>query len=730
MRRRLALLPLLLLPALLPAQVGIGQWRSHLSYHRVNELCLAGEVMYAAAPQGLFSVDLKSLEVEFHDKTTTLNDVGIATLAYDEATRTLVVAYDNANIDLLRDGQTYNISDLKRSSLSGDKSIYRIRFHQRRAYLACAFGIVVLNLDRQEIEDTWYIGPEGAHDAVRDLAFYHDSIVAAMDTCLRAISQEVRFPNIASNWSLYDTLAGCRRLEVWQDSLLRVTGGDIRSLRVCDGRLVVTYPDHIEADGTEYRTVDWLSNMNAHDALLLPNGTLFVAHDWASMVSIKEGAITSYRPSCPASDNVYAFHPFRDRLLLCPGGKSSTHSNAYFTPSIGLFTENHWSNLPADAPIYDILSVSVNPRNTSQMLAAAWGYGIVEYEDGLAVALYDDSNTPALQPYTSGNFHSLRTGAICHDPQGNAWMTVSKTDDGLVRRSKEGDWQSFYTGNMVEDKELDKILYDTVNRLVWFCGQPNRLFVADADGHTAWVDPNQGAKMETSAVTCMAQDHNGQLWFGTNKGLKVISSAAQAFDNGGNGEKSPVNCSNITISNDEFAEYLMAYESVTCLAVDGANRKWVGTAAGGLYLISANGQEELLHFTATNSPLFSNKITAIGIQPQTGEVFIGTPQGTQSYRGTATYASSQPQKEIHVFPNPVEPGYDGPIAVRGFSRNALVHISDAAGHVVFSGTADGGQVVWNGCTLAGQPVASGVYFVFASDEQGKNRAVGKVLIVR
>ena len=111
-------------------------------------------------------------------------------------------------------------------------------------------------------------------------------------------------------------------------------------------------------------------------------------------------------------------------------------------------------------------------------------------------------------------------------------------------------------------------------------------------------------------------------------------------------------------------------------------------------------------------------------------MFVGTDKGLQSFRSTATYATSIPQNEIYAFPNPVHPDYTGAIAIKGFTRDALVHITDAAGHVVFSTTAHGGQAIWYGRTLDGKQVASGTYFVFASDESGTMKSVAKVLIIR
>ena len=226
------------------------------------------------------------------------------------------------------------------------------------------------------------------------------------------------------------------------------------------------------------------------------------------------------------------------------------------------------------------------------------------------------------------------------------------------------------------------------------------------------------------------QDRSGDLWFGTDKGLKVIYDGYRAFANGGNGETSPVNCSNILFNEDGINEYLMAYESITCMAVDGANRKWVGTSNNGLYLISANGLEQLHHFTTANSPLASDKIVALTVHPESGVVYVGTDMGLQSYRSTATVGYTEPLADIHAFPNPVRPGYDGPIAVKGFTRDALVHITDARGHVVFSTNAHGGQAVWNGRTNNGDRVSSGTYYVFASDASGNMRSVAKILVIR
>ena len=759
------------------SQVAIGQWRDHLAYGSLHKVCLADKRVYGTADKGLFHYDRQEQTLSRMSKVDGLSDVGISTVAYDPVSRYLVVAYNNANVDVVYDDKVYNISDIKRSSISGDKGIRNIRFQNHKAYLACTFGIVVVDLERREIAETYYIGTGGAYLAVNDIAFTDSVIIAATATGLRTAQRSSRFLNIASNWAA-DTSSLLRGVAVDQIELNGTTllvsadyygdgsrcifkfslhngtpveqstlpwlSGAIRSLRSANNRVAVSYRDSVTVYNSAYAPmltvgdVDWLE-MQANDAVCATDGTLWIAHNWAGLVAVSpSGALLhSLTPTSPVSDNVYRLVPYKDRMMVCPGGRLTTYEKAYLGGNIYTFQKEQWQQLDQSSGIAfsDVLDVAVNPKNKKQMLAAAWGCGIVDITDNKPVALYDNNSTAGvLHPFTSGNYSSLLTGAVAYDSKGNAWMLNALVDEALVKLGKDGTWTSFNTSAMVGTasgrSEVDKLICDSVRGYKWFFGRANRIYVHDGENRMAYVDPNNGSKLETSTVTCLVQDHDGDLWIGTNKGLKLLGNCSNAFGNGGSGEKSPVTAMNITISNDQFAEYLMAYESVTCIAVDGANRKWVGTASGGLYLISPTGQDELIHFTAANSPLFSDKIIAVAVQPESGEVFIGTDKGLQSYRGTATYADAYPDDDVHVFPNPVRPDYDGSIAIKGFTRNALVHITDVAGHVVFSTTAKGGQAIWNRRTNSGRPVASGTYFVFASDKNGKMRSVAKVLVIR
>lgn len=763
------LAPLLLLGATLShAQQPVGRWSDYLSYNELRQVIIADDRAYGVARGGLFYYDLDDLTINRLTKATTLNDVGVSTAAYDPQTHYLAVAYNNSNLDLVKDDHVTNLSDIKRATIGGSKRINSIAFHNRCAYLACGFGIAVVDLTRAEIKETYYLGNNGTYLNINDILFSDSLIIAATDSGLLYADKSSSLLHIASTWHRDETslLAGQRitRLALSPDgsllalcmgddtTLYRQSGamtfvpwlsGNIRQVRQAEERLLVCYTDHIAIYDANRQLrynigdVSWMA-MNPNDATLTPDGRLWVATAWAGLAEMPLGNTDQLSTHCPAgpfSDNSFRIVSFDRDLLVCPGGYNTTFARQYIAANVYTRRDYDWSQ-PTSSNDYlsgltDIVDVAVNPKNPSQRMATAWGQGIIQIDDGVVTHRYDETNTDgALVPYTQGSHSALLVGGVAYDMQGNAWFTNGWQPNGLVVRRNDGTWQRFNIQSMVGGNMVNHIIWDSIQDLKLLWGVANRIYVHDGQSRMAYIDPNNGARSESSSVGCVAQDRDGNFWLGTNKGIKVIYDMQHIFDNGGNGEKAPVTCNNILFNQNGISEYLMAYESITCIAVDGANRKWVGTATGGLYLLSANGQEQLEHFTTSNSPLFSDKILSIAIMPWTGEVLIATTEGLQGFRSTATYADSEPQEQLYAFPNPVRPGYDGLISIKGFTRNALVHITDASGHTVYTTRANGGQATWDGRTLSGEPVASGVYYVFGSAIDGDHRSVAKLLIIR
>jgi hypothetical protein len=179
----------------------------------------------------------------------------------------------------------------------------------------------------------------------------------------------------------------------------------------------------------------------------------------------------------------------------------------------------------------------------------------------------------------------------------------------------------------------------------------------------------------------------------------------------------------------DIADYLLDKVQINCIAVDGANRKWLGTEGQGLYLVSADGTSTVYHFNNENSPLPSNVIWSIAIDPETGEVFVGTEAGLVSFRGSAIEGKTN-LSSVYVFPNPVKPNYTGVITVTGLMENTQVRIADMSGNTLVKGKSQGGQFGWSGLTSSGKKASSGVYLVFCSSDDGLESEMCKFMIIR
>jgi len=376
-------------------------------------------------------------------------------------------------------------------------------------------------------------------------------------------------------------------------------------------------------------------------------------------------------------------------------------------------------------------SVVINPLNTNERYMASWVGGLYKIDKTTnKIDYYDNTNSP-LAATNSGDGRVLLSG-LAIDKQNYLWMTHSgSTYQVKVKNlnTTADEWYSVALPNTVNFTEhliIDSRNYRWVtaprqNQLYVLRGVPNNVEVKR-------VDITSQAMVNANLINCIAEDREGRIWIGADQGVKVIYDAGSAFSRN-------VYAKNILIkqdisSNEEgYWQYLLGTEYITCIAVDAADRKWIGTQSAGVFLVSPSGTQELFHFTTDNSPLFSNQINDIKINPENGEVFIATAEGLLSYKGTAT-AGKPDFKEVLVYPNPVRENYFGPVAVRGLMEDAFCKITDAAGNLVWQGIAYGGQLIWNGKDFYGNRPATGVYFVMASSKSGKEKKVAKFLFVQ
>ncbi len=325
----------------------------------------------------------------------------------------------------------------------------------------------------------------------------------------------------------------------------------------------------------------------------------------------------------------------------------------------------------------------------------------------------------------------MLSGGIDFDTYGNLWVSNYGAAKPLSVKTKQG-WQSFSIGSLLVGNELGWVTCDDYNN-VWVnslkdkgilvynhAGSPNN---ANDDSYKLLnKETGQGA-LPSNTVLCMSLDKRGEMWVGTNQGLAIFSNPDLIF----NGKKNSFDARQIIIQVGSNYEVFLGKESINCIKVDPANRKWIGTR-NGVVLVSADGYTVLKKFTTANSPLLSNNVVEIGIDESNGEVFFGTDKGIVSYTADATVGASN-FSNVKIYPNPVKPDYESDITIQGLKQNAVVKITDISGNLVFETTSNGGTATWNGRNFNGLRVATGVYLILAADAEGNESYAGKILFI-
>lgn len=750
----------------------IGEWRTHLPYRNGLSVTQTDNDVYWATGLSVLKMNKTDLTIEKLDKLNTLTDVGARLVRYSRATKTLLVGYENNNIDLIRTegGKNLNLPDIKNnSSILGDKTIYDASFVNDTAYLACGFGISKLDTRRGEFIFTTFTKLK-----TYSIVVFEGKIWAATEGGIYNVPNDPRL-NLADFkvWTKLDANTGfpaqyATNVLTVYDNKLYFDLNDTLAVLQNNRPLSIKYESgykiqFLTAESQNLLIGFWNKNAawNGKTVIYNKNGTF--KNVGSSCVNRPLGAVedaagriyfadlyNGYRFLSKATDtncNVVEFDsPYSSgssdiaatdtSVWLAFGGLNGINPRDNGEGFASL-TSGKWQNFNAlytqilndSAITRDFHTVEINTK-TGKVYAGSVQNGLVELVGNKVNKIYNASNS-AIQEATADRNRRRVTG-LAFDKTGNLWVSNNLADRPVVVLKVDGKWAKL---GSVPASNIFQVVVDGSN-IKWFIvsGSQSGLLLYDegktiddiTDDKTRLLDnSNLPRDLQSASINYLATDLNGEVWVGTSNGVCVFRCGSDPFKN---------NCvaSLIVNSLGNISEHLLREKNVNVIAVDGANRKWFGTSSG-LFVTSADGKTELLKFNTENSPLPSNNIKSIAIRPN-GEVFIGTDKGLVSFRSDATEGGDyNVETKILAFPNPVRPDYDGPIAIKGFARDANVKIADVNGNVVFETRALGGQAIWEGKDFNGNRVATGVYLVLATNTKNldaPDAVVTKILFVK
>lgn len=736
----------------------VGEWTAYLSHQNPHKIVQAWNGWAVTTDGGLYLMDTTDLNYETFNTVSGMAEISPSALYFDTLSQQLFIGYHSGALNYTADprkGFQY-VSDIMRSEQYTTKGIREFTSRGSLLYIATEFGIVIYDIEGKETRSAvTKVGTSPTGSPVIDILIFKDSLYASMGQygLWRA---PLSHPNITLP-DAWDRIDGAGSLPEGQSSFLGNSAGWLYCVK--DDTLYRRGENSYNWGMGPYPVAPYNFIEAMNDFLLMSYYNVFrvrTSNTTQYLVNSSSKAVTAwmdstvtlvgdtlegiYRfrrpdsieylvPNGPRNNKISEIAVGNGSLVIAPEGKSGSSAPAqnadgfyYFTQEKGWKILRKNEGLDIADRLYMDFARTLYVKETDQFYVGSWGQGLLELTDGKITHQWTPSNSNLSGSGNVGLPLDFRCGGLAYDRNGVLWAAGFLADKNLnALDPADSTWKQMHVSNL---SAIGMLVDDWNNK--WIINQDEGLVVFNENGTLGNTtddqfkrlssDPGRGGLVNNS-VYAIAKDLRGHIWVGTLEGIMVFANPSAVFTNNFADASCPVI--------EGFC--LLRDQRVTSIAVDGANRKWIGTT-NGVYLVNAQGNKLLQHYTTENSPLFENEIRDIVIDPETGEIFIGTARGLLSLMGEAT-EGEEDSEELYVYPNPIQPDYDGPVAINGSVKDAEVRITTVSGRLVRALNSTGGQTIWDGKDTAGNPLAPGIYLAFVTAKDGSGAGIAKFVIL-
>lgn len=756
---------------ILSIQVGFTQsnqpWKGYFSYNDIKDISQSPTQFFAASENALFSKSNATNEIKTTNTVDGLSGQTISCIYHSPTFNRTLIGYENGLLIVVNesDGTIKKVVDIINKQLPPNlKKINHFTEHEGIAYLSCDFGIVQFNLSTLLFGDTYFIGSNGNEVRVNQTVIADGFIYAS------CASNGIRRANINSEnlinfseWTEINSGSWNGVAQVGNElvamnangNLNRFNGINFQSfiqfpqtaidLRSSEGFLALTFPNKVLFYNAQLSVILTINDSQIQQPILprftcatIIGTTAFLGTKENGVITTPTSGATDFQyllPDGPQRNSSFAIHAATENLWVVFGGYNTDYDpyTYQFGPlalfGISKLANKQWLNIPPSEVLgaKALSRIAINPNNNNEVYIGSMFSGLLKVENDVPTLLYTPANTApngVENIEIPNNPNDIRVNNVVFDRTGNLWMTNDLVTKSLKVLKTNNQWQSYSLAEILPKLPNFGSLVIDKNNTKWMASRDG-VFAFNENGGVFKVitEGSDEGNLPSREVRTLAIDNRNQLWIGTNKGLRVLSSIDRYNSEG------QMNTNPIIILEEEVAQELLFQQFITAIAVDGANNKWIGTANSGVFQFSSDGQQTLQRFTIDNSPLPTNTINDIDINPTTGEVFFATPQGIVVYKGISTNGSDNLQN-VAVYPNPVRPGFAGTVKITGLLDKANVKITDISGNLVHEVVSEGGTIEWDTTAFGKYKVASGVYMIFVAAQDGLDTTVKKVMIVR
>lgn len=749
------------------------KWKGYFSYNQITDISEATENIFASSENAFFSKNLNTNDLKTTTSIDGLEAETITAFYHSDSVNRSFVGNSNGLLLVVNPDGTFLYKTGIRDEVpvpAGIKQINHFLEYNNKLYISTNYGITLFDLDTLEFGDTYYMGPSGNYITVKQTCISSGNIYAATqgnatESGIRKVSITNPFLNDYNQWvdisgfywegiTTFNNLVFGARSD---NKLIKYDGTNftqitqysskIVDIRAYNNYLIIATLNEVYVYDSNLVQVFYFQNTQVSNgnatftcATVINNEVYIGTTEYGLITSSisNPSSIGFLLPNGPISNKVFRAKKTPSKLWVTYGAYDNS---AVPTPDVSpkpisvYNSQTGWNSIPFSDLLGAVTLTDVvpNPKDENEVYVCSFQSGLLKIKNGV-FTLFNELTSPPNGPEsqqwvpTIPNYISVRINGAAFDEKNNLWMTNSLVNKPLKVLKSNATWQTYDFISLMENpyyESYGKMAIDK-NDTKWipsFRGNGLMAFNEKYNNKFLRIKTGTDGNLPSISVRCVAIDKKNQVWIGTANGLRIIQSVDSFVT------ENEIQSKSIIILENDLAQELFYDQFIVDIAVDGANRKWVAIADSGVYLVSSNGQETIYHFTKENSPLPSNNINDIEIDGVTGEVYFATDKGLVAFKGTATDASDD-LNSVYVYPNPVRPEYTGTVKIANLTNKAVVKITDIEGNLVYETTSEGGTIEWDTTAFGNYKVASGVYMILVSAQDGVETTIKKVMIIR
>lgn len=742
--KKIVLLFVFLSLSLSAQKISSSRWSDLFSYNNIIAIRESEGKLFAATENGLFYYDITSGEESKLSKANGLHEVKISAFDYNPATKTGLVGYQNGTLDVITpEGITFIVDIPIATGFQGNKRINHISINGNLAAISSGYGVSVFNLESKEFGESAFFNTGGTFEASLE-AVIHDNTVFAITAAGNILSHaidDVTFP-VYSTWNTVAS-GGFRHLaqngimvSATDTTVNYGTGSlsgflDIKDVVLTGEHIIVSEPKKISVfaqSGTPVRTFSLADSINTGYFI---DNKIFAGTKFKGILNESRKEI---KPKGPYNNRSYKIDLVDDQILISSGGRDGYNTAVYNNLGFYRFdgSEWHYPDFFLNQTELNVLDAVANPSDPNEIFFVNFAPG----KASKGVYRLTGASLVKIPNLNNSNWWLYEPVGLAFDQNSQLFATYQNVEQQGNNLSKAAvahynvSANNFKVLNIFNTSSAQKPLirdnhiyipqpYFNDGGLVIY----NYRGTPSSSGDDAYATINDKNNLPTKGVISVAIDKNEDAWIGTRLGLRVLQNPTAAVSNPG------VQTDPIVIEENGVGEELFRDNNILQIEVDAGNQKWVSVEGGGVFYLSADGERTISHFTKANSPLPTDNVTDVKVDKRNGKVYFVTFDGVVVYQGDVVDVSEN-FANVLVYPNPVvHANYKGNVRIRGLAEKTNIRITDSAGNLVHQAVSRGGYYEWDLNNQRGIRVASGIYFVLMTNENGTDTATAKIAVV-